>query len=163
MRSIISATLLMILAACNNSSKPDDTNLSPTDNNSKTVIYSGGDIITMEGDSAAYAESVVSKDGKIIFVGDLDEARKLAGDSTEMIDLQGKTLLPAFLDGHSHYISSLTVANQANCYAPPAGPGSDFAGIIASLQKFAKDKMYRPVSSFRLMATMRTPCLMESC
>jgi predicted amidohydrolase YtcJ len=140
MRSIISATLLMILAACNNSSKPDDTNLSPADNNSKTVIYSGGDIITMEGDSAAYAESVVSKDGKIIFVGDLDDARKLAGDSTEMIDLQGKTLLPAFLDGHSHYISSLTVANQANCYAPPAGPGSDVAGIIASLQKFAKDK-----------------------
>jgi predicted amidohydrolase YtcJ len=77
-------------------------------------------------------------------VGNLDEARKLAGDNTEMIDLQRKILLPAFLDGHSHDNSSLTVANQANCYAPPAGPDSDVAGIIASLQKFAKGKNVQP-------------------
>ena len=27
------------------------------------------------------------------------------------------TLMPSFLDAHSHYYSSLTVANQANVYA----------------------------------------------
>lgn len=32
-------------------------------------IYFGGDIITMEGDSATYAEAIAVKNGKIIFVG----------------------------------------------------------------------------------------------
>ena len=48
-----------------------------------------------------------------------------------VVDLGGKALLPGFLDAHSHYISSLTVANQVNLYAPPAGPGKDPASIVA--------------------------------
>ena len=46
-----------------------------------------------------------------------------------MIDLAGKTLLPGFLDPHSHYINSLSVANQVNVYAPPSGPGKDIPSI----------------------------------
>ena len=48
----------------------------------------------------------------------------------------GKTLLPSFIDPHSHYINSLTVANQANVFAPPAGPGKDIPAIVAELKKF---------------------------
>ena len=44
-------------------------------------------------------------------------------------------MLPGFLDAHSHYIGSLTVANQVNLYAPPAGPGTDPASIVAALVK----------------------------
>ena len=53
-----------------------------------------------------------------------------------MVDLGGKTLLPGFLDPHSHYINSITVANQVNVFAPPAGPGKDVAAIVAELKKF---------------------------
>ena len=56
------------------------------------------------------------------------------------MDLAGKTLLPGFLDAHSHYIKSLTVANQVNVYAPPAGPGKDVASIVAELVKFRDDR-----------------------
>jgi len=41
---------------------------------SADIIYYGGDIITMEGDSAVYAEAVEIKNGKIIFVGNKAEA-----------------------------------------------------------------------------------------
>src|SRR5208337_1972705 len=58
------------------------------------------------------------------------------GSTTQMIDLGGKTLLPGFLDPHSHYISSITVANQVNVFAPPAGPGKDVASIVDELKKF---------------------------
>ena len=70
-------------------------------------MYYNGDIITMEGDSANYAEAVVVKDGKISFVGGKEEAMKAAGEGHQMVDLQGKTMLPGFLDAHSHYINSL--------------------------------------------------------
>ena len=47
-------------------------------------MYYNGDIITMEGDSAQYAEAVVVQDGKILFVGLKAEAMKLAGEGHQM-------------------------------------------------------------------------------
>ena len=96
--------------------------------------------MTMKGGQPSYAEAVAVKDSKILFVGSKAEAQKLKGDSTEVRNLDGKTLLPGFLDAHSHYISSLTVANQVNVYAPPAGPGKDSASIVAELVKFRDAK-----------------------
>ena len=109
-------------------------------NESEATMYYGGDIITMEGDSAQYAEAIVVQDGKILFVGSKDEAMKAAGDNHEMVDLKGQTLIPAFIDGHSHYIQSLSVANQANLYPPPNGPGSSAEAIVEALKAFAAEK-----------------------
>jgi predicted amidohydrolase YtcJ len=91
----------------------------------------------MQGDDPEYAEAIVVTDGKISFVGTLDEAKSTVGEGHSSINLEGKTLLPGFMDGHSHYINSLLVANQSMVYAPPSGPGKDVAGIIAQLKKFA--------------------------
>ncbi len=80
-------------------------NQTSTQNNSPDAadaIYYGGDIITMEGDSANYTEAVVVKNGKIVFVGSKADAEKLKDDSTVMNDLQGKTMLPGFIDPHVH-------------------------------------------------------------
>jgi predicted amidohydrolase YtcJ len=99
-------------------------------------IYVGGDIVTMN-DRQPTAEAIAVKGALILAVGtraDIETAHK--GTDTRVIDLGGKTLLPGFLDAHSHYISSLTVANQVNVYAPPAGPGKDVASIVAELLSF---------------------------
>ncbi len=63
----------------------------------------------MEGDSASYAEAVAVKDGKIIFVGSRADAEKMKGDSTVMNDLQGKTMLPGFIDPHVHPSIAATI------------------------------------------------------
>ena len=76
------------------------------------AIYHNGAILTMAGSTPNYAEAIAIKDGKIAFVGDKAEAFKLKSDATRLLDLGGKTLLPGFLDAHSHYINSLLVANQ---------------------------------------------------
>lgn len=57
-----------------------------------------------------------------------------------MNDLKGKTLLPGFLDAHSHYINSLLLANQCKLYAPPSGPGKDVESITDALKKFADER-----------------------
>jgi hypothetical protein len=62
MNTLFKSTLLAIalfMGSCNPSAKKDPS--APAD-----TIYFGGEIITMEGDSARYAEAVVVKDGKII-------------------------------------------------------------------------------------------------
>jgi hypothetical protein len=103
---------------------------------SADTIYTGGDIITVD-DAQPAVEAVAVADGRILAVGarsEIDRAYK--GPNTTVVDLAGRTLVPGFLDPHSHYISSLTVANQVNVYAPPAGPGRDIPSIVAALKGF---------------------------
>jgi predicted amidohydrolase YtcJ len=100
------------------------------------TIYTGGEIVTIN-DKQPNAEALAVKGGKIVAVGSraaVEKAHK--GANTLVVDLAGKALLPGFIDAHSHYISSLTVANQVNLYAPPAGPGKDPASIVAALVKY---------------------------
>lgn len=104
------------------------------------TIFHGGRILTMAGDKPAYVEALAVKDGIIVFTGSKEEALGLKGDATKVVDLQGKALLPAFIDAHSHYINSLLVANQAKLYAPPSGPGKDVPSILAELKKFASER-----------------------
>ncbi len=101
------------------------------------AVYVGGDIVTID-DARFTAEALAIKDGKILFVGGRAEADKFKGNATKIIDLGGKTLMPSFIDAHSHYINSLLVANQAKVYAPPSGPGKDVQSIIAEIKKFAE-------------------------
>lgn len=129
----ISAIVLLTFAGCDQYSGQGNQS-NPADS-----IYFGGDIITMERESAQYVESVAIKDGKILFVGNKEEALKMKGDRTILHDLKGKTLLPGFLDAHSHYINSLSVSKQLNLYPPPSGPGKDVAEIVAALKQFKAD------------------------
>ncbi|HIL22058.1 MAG TPA: amidohydrolase [Alcanivorax sp.] len=51
-----------------------------------------------------WAEAVAIRDGRIIFVGSADAAKQHTGDTTKVVDLQGKMLLPSFQDVHIHPI-----------------------------------------------------------
>ena len=124
--------ILLMLMSCNQTSKKDAI--------TADIIYFGGDIITMEGNQPIYAEAIAVKDGKIIFVGKKTESDKLKGENTILTNLEGKTLLPGFLDAHSHYINSLLVANQCKLYASPSGPGKDVESIIIALKAFAAER-----------------------
>ena len=66
------------------------------------VVFFNGDILTMEGDAAAYVEAVAIKDGKIAFAGSKKEAL-VAVDAASLIDLKGHTLLPGFIDAWGHF------------------------------------------------------------
>lgn len=107
------------------------------------TIYTGGPIITIN-DAAPSAEALAVKDGKILAVGAMLDVLKTQGSATKVVDLGGKTLLPGFIDGHSHFINALSVADQANVYAPPFGPGNTVEGIIGALKKLQQDRHIPP-------------------
>jgi predicted amidohydrolase YtcJ len=145
MKSLCSTAVLILVTAglitgCNKP-QPASGPQSPGANIvAAEVIYAGGDIVTVD-DRQPNAEALAVKDGKILAVGNRAEIERLhKGPTTRTVDLAGKTLVPGFLDAHSHYVSSLTVANQVNVYAPPAGPGKDPESIVAELVKFRDAK-----------------------
>lgn len=123
---------LVVLGSCNQSPKQNNST------NSADAIYYGGDIITMEGDSPTYPESVAVKDGKVIFVGTKADAEKMKGDSTIMNDLKGKTLVPGFIDGHCHFFGFGAQSISANLLAAPDGNCNTIDDLVNELTSWHK-------------------------
>lgn len=110
--------------------------------NSKTdadAIFFGGDILTMEGSNPQYVEAIAVKDGKIISIGTKKEIEGFQGIKTEMRDLKGKTMLPGFIDSHSHLADAMNIAGQANVSSQPVGNCNNFSDIITSLENCKKE------------------------
>jgi predicted amidohydrolase YtcJ len=98
-------------------------------------LYFGGDVITMEGDRPIYAQAVVEQYGRIAFVGSLPEARaRFAGAVPH--DLQGRTLLPGFIDGHGHMYTAGFFSLLAGVLPPPDGPGGDLDSLVETTRKW---------------------------
>lgn len=97
-------------------------------------IWSGGPILTMN-DAAMRAEAIAEQDGRIIAVGSSEEVMQLRGPDTRLIDLNGRALLPGFVDAHGHVMMGGLQALSANLLAPPDGDVTD----IASLQQVLRD------------------------
>lgn len=68
------------------------------------LVIHNGTIYTMD-ESGPTAEAVAVTDGKIVSVGSNGEIKKLIGKETEVIDLQGKTMTPGFIESHGHILS----------------------------------------------------------
>ncbi len=100
-------------------------------------IWSGGPILTMN-DAAMRAEAIAEAGGKILAVGSRHEVMKLRGPATQVIDLQGRTLLPGFVDAHGHVMMGGLQALSANLLAPPDGAVTDIAGLQQSLRDWVK-------------------------
>lgn len=64
-------------------------------------IYINGEIYTVN-QKQEWAQAIAVKGNEITYVGDNAGARALCGDTTEIHDLQGKMMLPGFIDGHCH-------------------------------------------------------------
>lgn len=94
--------------------------LSCKKNNEGEAIYFGGSILTME-DALPEAEALVVKNGKIIFVGTKDKASEFVGKSTRQINLEGKTLLPGFIDAHGHITSRAGMEQAIDLSPSPYG------------------------------------------
>lgn len=104
----------------------------------KKIIYYNGDILTME-DTNLYVEAILVEDGLIKKIGNKEEILRFKDNETEIIDLEGKTLMPSFIDAHSHisgFATGLAFANLDKCRS--------FQDIINTLNKFKEESELAP-------------------
>jgi len=88
--SLISAAATLI-SACETTSPVAD------------LVFTNGNIYTVD-EETPWAQSVSVKDGLIVALGSDEGAAHWIGPNTEVIDLDGKLVLPAFGDAHVHPI-----------------------------------------------------------
>lgn len=99
-------------------------------------IFYNGKIITMtkkdtEEELSSAPEAILIKDGVIIKSGTLDEVQKLANNNAVKRDLEGKCLMPSFIDSHSHFL----MTGQMSAWADLSSCES-FDDIISSITEY---------------------------
>ena len=100
------------------------------------TLWRGGTIITMDGETPNMAEAVVERDGKIAFVGPEADARAAAGKDAQVHDLKGATLLPGFVDAHSHFAIGLQTAGGLDLADPATGDTASVAKLLAAVKRY---------------------------
>lgn len=123
---IFSAILYFLTSCSNESNKVKETG----------ILYYGGDIITMKGDAPSYAEALVTNGKTIMFVGSLNEAKKLFA-SAQTKNLNGKTLLPGFIDAHAHFTGFPSQSIGAQILPPPDAKAKNMESLIQILKDWA--------------------------
>ncbi|MGL5955102.1 MAG: amidohydrolase, partial [Brevinema sp.] len=102
------------------------------------TVYYNGNIITMN-DSQPIVEAIVVSKGRILALGSMQEVSSYTNNKTIMIDLSNKTLMPGFIDPHSHIFGIAMQSVFANLYPQPDGRGNSIPEIINILQEYRQD------------------------
>jgi len=93
------------------------------------TLITGGDILTME--EASRPDAVAVRAGRIVAVGSRADCREVLGSGYDLVDLEGRTLLPGFVDAHCHplmYGQSLTWVDCTPARTP------SIASVVAALR-----------------------------
>jgi predicted amidohydrolase YtcJ len=73
------------------------------------LIFRGGPIIPLARDSHA-VQALAVKNGRIAALGAADAVMGLKSASTEIVDLDGRAMLPGFIDAHQHTVTGALVS-----------------------------------------------------
>jgi len=99
------------------------------------LILRGGEIYTLDP-QRAWAEAVAVAQGKIVYIGDNSDVEKFLGAQTQVIELQGKMVLPGFQDAHVHPVTGGMELSQC-----------DLNGLATAEQVYAKITEYAAQNS----------------
>tara|TARA_B110000261_G_C13066333_1_gene350302 strand:+ start:173 stop:1879 length:1707 start_codon:yes stop_codon:yes gene_type:complete len=124
---LLFSILIYFVCACSNQSSKLLEN---------QILYYGGDILTMSGDKPNYVESIVTNSDTIVFVGRLLEAKQLFPNAAQT-NLNGKTLLPGFIDAHAHFAGFPSQSIGAQILPPPDAGANNIDALIQILKDWS--------------------------
>lgn len=121
---------------------------------SPVTLFHGGTVLPVD-EAFSRQSALVMRGADIIGVGTYDDMAALAGDGATVIDLQGRTLMPGFIEPHMH----LTLIAAFGPYAD-VGPfvNPTFEDSLSALRK-AHDEIEDP--NAWLVARQFDPSLLE--
>jgi predicted amidohydrolase YtcJ len=128
--------LMLVLQACNDNPQLQTKSVDQQALDLAATIYTNGDIVTMDAKRPS-AQAVAIRDGKIIAVGNRNEVQAQAGNNTQLIDLNGGTLMPGFIDAHGHITYTALNLAAANVSSPPVGTANTVADVVELLKVHA--------------------------
>ena len=92
-QAVVALMLMLILSCCSSDENPLGADM----------VLAGGAIYTIDP-ANPWAEAVAIRDGKIVYVGDTAGASAFTTEKTQVVELNGRMLMPGMHDAHIHPI-----------------------------------------------------------
>lgn len=113
-------------------------------------VFRNGAVYTVAG-PAPWAEAVAVTGNTISYVGEEAGAMALAGPGTRVVDLDGRLLLPGFVEGHIHPFLGAFLTSGVDLQVPTG------ADALAAIAGYAKTNPDGPVRGFGWRVDMFGP------
>lgn len=106
---------------------------SPTE---QTILWHNATVITLN-DNQPRANSLLTHGKDIVAVGDFNDLQAQASSNVLLVDLEGKTVIPGFVDAHSHFPGSGMSRFSEDLQAPPVGTVTQLPTLLERLKRRA--------------------------
>ena len=103
------------------------------------TIFFGDNIVTMDPNQPA-VEAVAVRGETITAAGSLDEVMALRGESTRVVDLGERALLPGFIDAHGHFLGAGRALDALSLHSPPVGDVTNIDELVAKIERWIEEK-----------------------
>lgn len=97
-RAVLPAVVAAVAAACTG----------PPEREPADLVVRGGVIHTVDARNPT-AEALAVRDGRFVFVGGARGAERWVGEATDVVELDGRAVIPGLIDGHVHLESGLSL------------------------------------------------------
>ncbi|BBY15353.1 amidohydrolase [Mycolicibacterium litorale] len=114
------------------------------------VVFRNGRVYTVAGPQP-WAQAVAVKGDTITHVGDEAGAMALAGPATRVVDLNGRLLMPGFVEGHTHPFLGAFLTSGVDLQLPTLGDA------LGAIEAYAKDNPAGAVRGFGWRVDMFGP------
>ena len=101
-------------------------------------LFFNGTILTMDANNTT-AEAMLTSGKRVLATGPLHELEKLASIDAVEVDLEGRTMIPGFVEAHGHFPASGLDAIAADLASPPAGTIRTLDELLQTLKTFAQN------------------------
>lgn len=97
-------------------------------------LFYNGNIFTSEWQKL-YVQAMLVQNGVITWTGSDEEALLLKAKDVQCIDLQGRTVIPGFIDAHMHPVMLAEYSRQIACLPPKINSIEELVKEIAAVRK----------------------------
>ena len=120
--TLVWLVILISLVSCDSASTSSSEPLlkTPKSNQASDVssernvadkVIINANLITMDS-NLPKAKALAISNGRVLIVGSVEEVMVFAGPDTLVIDMEGKTVLPGFVDAHNHLFSEAVMGGK---------------------------------------------------
>ncbi|MED5263202.1 MAG: amidohydrolase [Myxococcota bacterium] len=102
------------------------------------TVYVGGPILTMDAEDRIVSGLGV-EGNRIAQVGDEDSVRAWGGENARVVELDGRALLPGFIDAHGHFPGTGIYSVAEDLNSPPIGSVQSIEDIVVRMKQRAAE------------------------
>jgi len=96
-------------------------------------VWRNGKVLTMDS-RGSVATALALEGDRIVAVGGDEDIEPWMSDADLVVDLEGRTVVPGFVEGHGHFPGAGLAAVGADLNSPPIGAVGNVAEAIAALR-----------------------------